>query len=458
MHLVDRERIPAILSGAVVMYTRWRLDAGLCLWMLAATAFAADASRPNIILIFSDDYGISGVGCYGGKYPTPNLDALAKTGVRFEHCFSMPLCGPSRAVTLSGRYPFRNGVVSNGHGQAYKPTDSLPIAKLLQQSGYATAVAGKWRQLQYFDTVADGKAWGFDEFIVWGFGNEGRGERYWQPSYNKNGTFLTDVDKAYGPDLLHEFAVDFIRRHKEKPFFLYYPTPLVHGPILKTPDSAEKSDHYTDNVAYLDKQVGKLVAELDQQGLRKNTVIVFTGDNGSVGATERLTFASGKRIDGQKGSVKEGGSRVPLIVNWQGTTPVGKELPDLVDFSDFYVTFAELAGAKLPPDLKLDGRSFAPQLRGEKGTPREWAFVQLQDEWYARNLGWKLTQSGELFSMKNAPYEQIPADANDPVAKAARMQLKAALDGLNPGATTPGEKVKRNRKKNKQAASAKSGT
>ncbi|HUQ72151.1 MAG TPA: sulfatase-like hydrolase/transferase, partial [Planctomycetaceae bacterium] len=195
-------------------------------------------------------------------------------------------------------------------------------------------------------------------------------------------------------------------------------------------------------------------AELEQQGLRKNTLIVFTGDNGSVGGEERLTMANGRRVIGQKGTMKEGGSRVPLIVNWPGTTPAGKVLPDLVDFSDFYVTFAELAGAKLPADLKLDGRSFAPQLRGEKGQPREFAFVQLNDEWYARNQQWKLTQAGDLFSMKDAPFDEIAVakDSSDPAAKVARAQLQAALDELNPAGGKTAAKGEKSRKKAKKKA------
>jgi arylsulfatase A len=445
-------------SGVASMSLRALLCGLVGVGLAIGVSSAAESRRPNIVLIFSDDYGIPGVGCYGGKYKTPHLDALAQGGIRFEHCFSMPLCGPSRAVTLSGRYPFRNGVLSNGHGTAYKPAETPSIAKLLQQSGYATAVAGKWRQLQYFDTVDDAKAWGFDEFIVWGFGDEGKGDRYWQPSYNQNGKFLIGVENKYGPDLLHEFAVDFVRRHREKPFFLYYPTPLVHGPILRTPDTASEKgkgeQHYADNVAYLDKLVGKLVAELDSLKLRDNTVIVFTGDNGSVGGDERLTMANGRRVDGQKGTLKEGGSRVPLIVNWSGVAPAGKVLPDLVDFSDFYVTFAELAGAKLPDDVKFDGRSFAPQLRGEPGNPRDWAFVQLQNEWYARSRDWKLTQAGELFSMKQAPFEELPVamDSAEPAAKAARSELQAALDELNPAGGKTSTKGNKSDKKAKRAA------
>ena len=398
-------------------------------------------------MIFSDDYGTPGVGCYGGVYKTPNLDALAAGGVRFTHGYSMPLCGPSRATVLSGRYLFRNGVLTNGHGDAYKPSDSPSIAKTLKSAGYATAVAGKWGQLTYFDSAADAAAWGFDEYMIWNrAGKDTKGERYWDPAYWHNGKQVEAGDK-YGPDLLHDFVVDFARRHRDEPFFIYYPTPLVHGPILHTPDSPSQvdgkkksGDHYADNVAYLDKLVGKLVGELDALKLRENTLIVFTGDNGSTGGSS-FTI-DGKKIDGKKGSLLEGGSNVPLIANWPGTIPPGKVLDDLVDFSDFYATFSEVAGAKAPADVKLDGRSFLSQLRGERGNPRDWVFVQLGAQWYIRSRDWKLDQSGQMFSMKNAPYEQIAiaGDSTDGDAQQARTQLKTALDELNPAGGKTGAK------------------
>lgn len=427
--------------------------------VFAAPSVAAEARKPNIILIFSDDYGTPGVGCYGGVYKTPNLDALAAGGMRFTHCYSMPLCGPSRGVTMSGRYPFRNGVLDNGSGNNYKPSDSPTIAKTLKSAGYATAVAGKWRQLSYFETVDDARAWGFDEFMVWGSGPS-KGERYWDVDYNHNGTPVGGAGK-YGPDLLHDFVVDFIHRHRDEPFFVYYPTPLIHSPILRTPDSQtgdkkKGGDLYTDNVAYLDKLVGKLIAELDKSGLRENTLVVFTGDNGSTGGGSFTV--DGKTIDGKKGTLLEGGSNVPLIFNWPGTAPAGKVLDQPVDFSDFYATFAEVAGAKLPEGVKFDGRSLAPQLRGEAGNPRDWAFVQLGSQWYARSRDWKLDQAGTLFSMKNAPYEQVPvaADAQDAEAAAARKQLQATLEELNPAAgkqsAKGGGKLKKKAAKKKQAA------
>ncbi len=394
--------------------------------LLAGPARGEEAKgRPNIIFILVDDYGIPGVGCYGGKYKTPNLDALAEGGIRFEHCFAAPLCAPSRALCMTGRYAFRTGVLDNGSGGRARPEREVCIAKLLKEAGYATAVAGKWRQLSHFITKEEGRAWGFDEFLIWGVGT--KGERYWDPDYNRNGQFLTDTQGKYGPDMLHEFAVDFIRRHREGPFFLYYPMVLIHGPILRTPDSpAQGADHYTDNIAYMDKLVGKLVEELDRLKLREKTLIVLTGDNGSV----RPGTIHGRMVDGTKGSMKEGGSRVALICNWKGTTPAGRVLPDLVDFTDFFPTFAEVAGARLPAGVKIDGHSFAPQLQGRPGKPREWVYIQLGDQRYVRDARWKLTGEGELSDMKEAPFREIPvaAQSDDPEPQAARKKLQAVLD------------------------------
>lgn len=418
---------------------------------LGANLSAADkSSRPNIVFILADDLGVPGVGCCGGEFKTPNIDALAAGGIRFERCFAAPLCAPSRALCLTGRYGFRTGVLDNSLGGKVTPQNEVCIAKTLKQSGYATCVAGKWRQLTYFTTVADGAAWGFDEFMIWGVSFDAdKGERYWDPVYNHNGRPLKDAKDKYGPDLLHDFAVDFIRRHRDRPFFLYYPMPLVHALILRTPDTAPGvTDHkalYADNIAYMDKLVGKLVAELDRLNLREKTLIVFTGDNGSVNAGN----VRGRKIDGVKHELNEGGSRVPLIANWKGTTPAGKVLNDLVDFTDFYVTFAEFADAKLPEGVKLDGHSFAPQLRGEKGAPRDWIYIQLGQKWYARNDGWKLNETGELYDMGDAPFGEklVSPDQENSGAKNGRKKLQAVLDELNPGAGKAGTAVETPAKK-----------
>jgi arylsulfatase A len=230
--------------------------------------------------------------------------------------------------------------------------------------------------------------------------------------------------------------------------------PLVHSPILATPDSPKKKNiaidkktakggggYYAANIAYMDKLVGKLVDELDRLGIRENTLIVFTGDNGSV----PIGTINGRPIDGKKGDLLEGGSRVPLIASWPGTTPKGVIIDDLIDFSDMLPTFADLAGARLPSERKIDGRSFAPQLKGAKGQPRDWVYIQLGEKRYVRSDRWKLNNDGEFFDMKDAPFRQllIPGDTNDAAARAARMQLQSVLDGLKAEGSAPSKKRKK---------------
>lgn len=393
------------------------------------------AGRPNIVFVLSDDYGLDGVGCYGSdrhKNRTPNLDALARGGIRFERCYSTPLCGPTRCQIMTGRYPFRTGGLTNQTAGNPVPQDEYPLARVLKEAGYDTCQVGKWRQMGA--TPGD---WGFDEYIT----DPTAGGWFWQKSYTKNGQLVESEKEIYFPDVSHDFAVDFLRRHSAsgpasgKPFFLYYSSHLVHGPILRTPDSKPGEQDgqtlYNDNVAYLDKQVGALVAELDRLKLRENTLIVFSGDNGTAGQSGTI---DGRQINGHKGTMMEGGARVPLIANWKGVTPAGSVLKDLVDFSDLLKTFAEVAGAKMPGNIIYDGQSFAPQLRGEKGQPREWIFVQLGRNWYVRNDGWKINQAGELFDMKDSPFIErlMPADVKDEAVLAERKKLQAVLDKLNP--------------------------
>lgn len=416
----------------------------------------APARKPNIVLLLSDDVGVDLMGCYGSdRYRTPQIDALAASGIRFECAHSTPLCGPTRCEINTGRYPFRTGGLRNqswnaAGGKGPKSSDEFPLAKMLKQAGYATCSSGKWRQVG--ETPGD---WGYDEWLT----DPTAGGWYWQKSYTKNGRLIELDNEVYCPDVAHEFAMDFMRRHREGPFFLYYPTHLVHGPILRTPDSAPDSkDLYADNIAYLDKSIGKVVAEIDRLGIRNNTLIIFTGDNGTPRESGTIR---GRQIHGAKGSMWEGGVRVPLIASWKGVTPQKKVLQDLVDFSDFYATFAEVAGARLPAGVTFDGRSFAPQLRGERGRPRDWVYVQLGANWYVKDRNWKLNQSGELYDMREAPFEEklVPADSASSDAAAARKRLQEVLASLNPaggktepsqdGAGRKGKKAGKKQRKNK---------
>jgi arylsulfatase A len=204
----------------------------------------------------------------------------------------------------------------------------------------------------------------------------------------------------------------------------------------------------------MDKLVGTLMAELDKQHLREKTVVIFTGDNGTATFGAEQATVDGKRISGKKGMMLEGGSRVPLAVSWPGHTPKGKVNNDLIDFSDFFSTFVDLAGAKPPEGVKLDSHSFAPQIEGEKGTPRDWVYMELNGRSYARDAKYKLTARGDMFDLSDAPFKEIPvaSDTKDKDVIAARTALQLVLDDHK---ALPGKPVDKQAKKQKQAQKAK---
>ena len=384
------------------------------------------AAHPNIILILTDDVGLGNIHCYGGPFETPNIDKLAHDGTRFEHCYASPLCGPSRCQLLTGRYPFRTGHNSNQSRMAVDPNREVMIPKVLKSAGYVTAHAGKWGQIQ----LGPGE-WGFDEYLV--YPGSGRFWREQTHTYTVNGKVVDLPEGKHLPDIMHRFIAEFIDHHKDQPFFVHYSMSHMHAPIVHTPDSkpgADADQLYKDNNEYMDKLVGRLMEELDRQMLRDKTVVIFTGDNGTARMGEALATVDGRAISGKKGSMLEGGSRVPLIVNWPGRTPAGKVSDDLVDFSDFFATCADLASAKLPESVKIDGHSFAQQVRGETGTPREWVYVELNGNSYVRDKQFKLTNRGEMFDLSEAPFKEIPvaSDSTEANVVAARTALQTVLD------------------------------
>ena len=408
---------------------------------LAAVQAAEQVRKPNIIFILADDLGTGNVSCYGADhFKTPNVDALARSGMRFEHCYAAPLCGPSRALLLTGRYAFRTGMTGNDSGPLMKPANETMIPKILKPAGYVTGMCGKWSQLPLQPSD-----WGFDEYLRF----QGSG-KYWNTqkgadAYTLNGKSVKLKDGEYLPDTMHNFLVSFITRHKDEPFYFHYAMSHVHGEILRTPDSAPDSrDFYSDNVAYMDKLVGKLVAELDRLKLRENTLILFAGDNGTVPGEQGRSTIHGRVLSGAKGTMLECGALVPCIASWPGRIAANKVIPNLIDFSDFLPTLAEVAGAHMPPELTIDGRGFAAPLRGQdSGWPRDWIFVELGRHWYDRDIGWKLNEAGQLFDMKNAPFAEtvVATETQDEKAGIARKRLQAILDQLNPagGIVDPGD-------------------
>ena len=388
-------------------------------------------SKPNIIYILADDLGIGDVSCYGSdNNKTPIIDKLAKEGIRFTHGYTAPLCGPSRAMILTGRYAFRTGAVNQDMVGQIKPENEVLIPSVLKPEGYSTSMVGKWSQFGLTP-----KDFGFDDYITF----QGSGD-YWATEKKKSENYIENgVNKkldsiTYMPDLMHKHLVDFITTNKDKPFFLYYSMVHVHALIQRTPDSKPGSDLYADNTAYMDKLVGKLLSTLDDLKLRENTLIIFMGDNGTASIYSERGSIGGKALSGKKGSMLECGSLVPTIANWPGVIESGKVDDLLIDSSDILPTFADLAGAKLPTNKVIDGHSFLPQLMGKKGNPREWIFIELGNKWYVREAKWKLNREGELFDMSNAPFEEklVSNYTDNKEASSAYSRLQTALKTLSP--------------------------
>ena len=401
--------------------------------LLLTNASIAQVKKPNIIFILADDLGIDGVGAYGADFfKTPVIDKLAKEGIRYTNAYTVPLCGPSRALLMTGRYGFRTGAVNQDMVSDIKPSAETMMPAILKKAGYTTSMIGKWGQLP-----SDPAAFGFDDYLRF-FGSGvyvSRTDK--KDKYVINGKEALLKKQEYMPDLMHDHLVDFMAKHKTDPFYLYYSLTHVHGEIIATPDSkpgtTDYKELYADNIAYMDKLVGKLIHALDSLKLRDNTLIVFMGDNGTAGQAAGIGRVNGKKIIGKKGSMQECGSLVPMIVNWPGVIKKPGVSNSLIDAADFVPTFAEIAGAALPTNNVLDGKSFAYQLRGGKGTAREWIFTGLGNDWYVRSANWKLMRSGDLYDMRKAPFEE-PLAVMDEKTTIEKQKLQAVLDKLNPGA------------------------
>jgi arylsulfatase A-like enzyme len=407
------------------------------------TQCLSSAKKPNIILIMADDFGYECLSCNGStSYRTPVLDDLAKTGVRFQHCYSTPLCTPSRVQIMTGKYNFRNYTEFG----SLKPGEKT-FAHYLKDAGYTTCVAGKWqlagrvRDANYRGTGILPENAGFDEHCLWQV--KQLGSRYWDPVLQQNGRVRSDFQGKYGPDVCTDYIIDFIQRNKSNRFFVYYPMILTHSPFEQTPDHREREgirkqpdkSHFPEMVAYADKIIGRIVKALDELKLREETTLLFTGDNGSPrGIRSRI----GQRvIRGGKGHTTEAGTHVPLVVNWKGTIPEGQTCGDLVDFTDFLPTLLKVSGAKHPIDKTMDGRSFAPQLHGKKGNPRDWIFCHYEPKWggwkrrrYAQTKKWKLYEKGKIFQIQTDP-DELNAISVDRLSKNDTTEIRMLQNVLD---------------------------
>lgn len=401
--------------------------------------------KPNIVFIMADDVGAEVLQSYGGEsYATPNLNKLAESGLQFNYAFTTPLCTPTRVQVMSGQYPFSNGwtggIWEQPAQQQYMSPAIFNFASMLKNAGYATAVAGKW-QLARFDLRPEHpENIGFDEHCLWTWqyekklpddvAMEGKGKpaRFWSPGNWRNGEVMQNVAGKYGPDIYTDFLLDFMERHQSKPFFVYYPMTLAHFPFVHTPGTPEggsKQENFAKMVPYMDMLVGRIMKKLEYLGLKENTLLIFTADNG----TDRNQSSrwNGKLIPGGKGNMTDAGTRVPLIISWPGTTPADKQIDDLVDLSDMLPTFAKVAKADIPSSHMVDGRSIVSQIEGNDGQKRDWIFCQLGDQWFFRTKDYRFHQDGSFYRMKNFyEPEQILTVEDKKTAEAKKLLKKAA--------------------------------
>jgi uncharacterized sulfatase len=346
------------------------------------SAFAADASKPNIVFILIDDLGWADLACYGNRFhETPRIDQLAAQGMRFTDAYAAcPVCSPTRASIMAGQYPARLGITDfiAGHlrpwaklrnprnRQQYLPLEHVTLAEALKPAGYATAMFGKWH-LGGRDYFPDRQ--GFDEMLV----SNGRhfGFRTTPPTDVKPDDYLAET--------LTDCAVDFMRRHEDQPFFLYLSHFAVHIPLEARQPLIEKYERkskpagsinntvYAAMVEHVDRSVGRVLDALDELGLADHTLVVFMSDNG--GLRQRFDgdgplVTTNAPLRDEKGSLYEGGIREPMIVRWPGNVEPGSECHVPVTSVDFYPTLLAAAGADTPQNQVLDGMSLMPLLMG----------------------------------------------------------------------------------------------
>ena len=380
---------------------------------------------PNIILIMADDLGFECINSYGGpSYDTPNLSILAESGLQFENCHSQPLCTPSRVKLMTGKSNKKN----NKEFGILDPNEKT-FSQILRKNGYATMIAGKW-QLGKIDTLP--KHFGFDEHLLWqlsdtGRDSIGRDKRYVNPVLKQNGVLYEKNEGKYSTDMIVEYINNFMDRKKKQPFLVYYPMILTHCPFDPTPNSKDwdpndmgsmtykgNAKYFKDMVNYMDYSIGRIVKKIEKLGLRQNTIILFTGDNGTDKPV--VSMMDNISVIGGKGQTTDYGTHVPLIVNWKGTVKSNSKSESLIDFSDFFPTICDLANIPLDSTMGLDGISFYPELVGKTGPKRKWIHswynrngglnpLVSSQEW-VRNESYKMYVGDKFYNIKEDPYEK----------------------------------------------------
>ncbi len=451
------------------------------LFLLVAATATATAAPPNVVLIMADDMGYECVAANGGtSYSTPVFDRMAREGLRFSQCYSQPVCTPSRIKLMTGKYNWRN---YRSFGRLEK--GQRTFAHLMKGAGYVTGLAGKWQLWGGPETPERPSGMtpddaGFDEHMYWAYNFELSAEqrrlyssvgppgdrqtsRFWHPGILRDGEYVHSSLDDYGPDMFSDFALDFVERHRDERFFLYYPMVLTHGPFVATPHSRVINDRtkfrsdtkfFADMVAYTDFLVGRLLDRLEELGIADETLVLFTGDNGTHRSLQSML--GNRVVKGGKAFPQDAGTRVPLLARWPGQVPAGGVSDDLIEFSDFFATLADLTNQPLPDGDPYDGRSFLAQLLGGSGSPRDWIFVHYDRDpalaevpfprvRFARTKRYKLYNDGRFYDVPHDWDEKRPislADASED-ALAIRRILQRVLHSMPAWTPTGGASPQR---------------
>ena len=422
------------------------LGAGLVLLGLgtgcSSPATEDPSARPNVIVLLADDQGWGDLGVNGNSaVRTPHLDSLARQGAIFEHFYVQPVCSPTRAELLTGRYHPRGGVYGTSAGEERLDLDEHTIGETFRRAGYATGVFGKWHngsQVPYHPNAR-----GFDTFYGFTSGHWGH---YFGWTLEQGAELVEG--EGYLPDDLTDHTLSFIEEHRDEPFFAYVPYNTPHSP-MQVPDrfferyrdaDLPRAHRYADRenptktraalamAENLDRNVGRLLDRLDALDLTRETIVLYFSDNGPNG------WRWNANMRGRKGSTDEGGVRVPMIVRWPGTIAPNTEISQIAGAIDLLPTLADLAGIPVDADTTLDGRSLAPLLRGETDRlPDRRLFAHWGGDVSVRTPQFRLDHEGRLYDLTEDPQQRTNvADEHPAVAERLRDTVAAWKDEMLP--------------------------
>ncbi len=418
-------RREARLAGAVVAAS---------LAVLPGCTSEKEPTRPNVLVVLADDQGWGDLSLHGNtNLSTPNIDSLARDGAMFERFFVSPVCSPTRAEFLTGRYHWRGGVRHTSSGGERLDLDEHTIAETFKAAGYATGAFGKWHNGTQHPYHPNAR--GFDEF--YGF-TSGHWATYFDPPLDHNGEMVRG--KGYITDDLTDHAIEFIEKNRRRPFFCYVPYNTPHAP-MQVPDrfwekfahaeirmrnrDPEREDVKFTRAALamvenIDWNVGRLLEKLDELGLAGNTIVFYFSDNGP------NSWRWNGGMKGRKGSTDEGGVRVPALMRWPGHIPAGKRIPQIAAAIDLLPTLADLAGIPVKAEKPLDGVSLKPLLVGEaENWPDRTIFHFWRRRASLRTQEYRLDKEGRLFHIPSDPGQDHDVAAEHPELAA---RLKAELE------------------------------